>query len=233
MNKKIWMFVIPALFALGCDDATTTNTNPDLITTGGNVDIAMGPDMAMAPAAPALGDQLERMGRPTINVAVTNPFNLKESVGMQDATRDAYNKDSDPSKWVANWKNDIRTNLAIYDGADTVCGNQAGADMAKMDPTRYDTLATVLADDRLFVDTTGKTCNLYLGVELAVLGVANMDCGGRTPNYDVVDFTYTAATVGAAPILMGMFPVNDGIPKDPDGTANLTTFPFLDNPVGL
>ncbi len=108
------------------------------------------------PAVPEIGAQIDRLGRGTINVAVTDPFNITQ-LG-QDATRDAYNADSKESDWAANWTADLEAMLAIYDGADGTCGNQLLADMSKTDKTRYAALAGVLADDRLYLDTSKTTC---------------------------------------------------------------------------
>ena len=182
------------------------------------------------PDAPIVGAQIDRLGRGTINVAVTDPFNIT-NVG-QDATRDAYNADSNEAEWATNWTADLEAMLAIYDGADGTCGNQLLADMTKTDKTRYATLAGVLADDRLYLDTGKTTCTTYLGVELNAVGVANSDCGGRTPNEQVVHVMYTAATVGAAGFMSdGSFAVTDGVAADGDGTAaSLTAFPFLTAP---
>jgi len=193
----------------GCDAAMTNNTPP---------------------APPSVGAQIDRLGRGTINVAVTDPFDIT-TMG-QDKTRDAYNADADEASWGAHWVADLETILAIYDGADGTCGNQLLADMSKTDKTRYATLATVLADDRLYLDTGKTTCTTYLGVELNAVGVANSDCGGRTPNEQVVHVMYTAATVGAAGFMSnGSFAVTDGVQADGDGTsASLTAFPFLAAP---
>jgi hypothetical protein len=184
----------------------------------------------MTPPAPTVGAQIDRLGRGAINVAVTDPFNITQM--GQDATRDAYNADSNEAGWVAAWVPDLEAMLAIYDGADGTCGNQFLADTTKVDKSRYATFATVLADDRLYLDTSKTTCSLYLGVELNAVGVANSDCGGRTPNEQVVHETYTAATVGAAGFKSdGSFAVTDGVQADGDGaTASLTAFPFLAAP---
>src|SRR5690242_13048512 len=129
MNKTIFFLVSSLAFA-ACDDNTTNPTTQDLSTTGGGGDMAKG-DMAMGgpdlmpPAPPTLGAQIDRMGRATINVAVTNPFNLAEPNGMRDATRDAYNQDGNSAMWVTKWSPQLQINLAVYDGADTKCGNQA------------------------------------------------------------------------------------------------------------
>jgi Domain of unknown function (DUF4331) len=186
--------------------------------------------MSPPPPVPGVGAQIDRLGRGTINVAVTDPFDIT-TMG-QNATRDAYNADGDEAGWVARWVPDLETMLAIYDGADGTCGNQLLADTSKTDKSRYATLATVLADDRLYLDTSKTTCTTYLGVELDAVGVANSDCGGRTPNEQVVHIMYTAATVGASGFKAdGTFAVTDGVPADGDGTtASLTAFPFLTAP---
>jgi hypothetical protein len=101
------------------------------------------------------------------------------------------------------------------------CHNQllhmASADGA----TRYQALATVLADDQLYVDTSTGTCAQYLAVELKVAtGVALVDCGGRTPLEDAIDVTLSALVLGATT------GVNDGVNAD-DQTPSAATFPFL------
>lgn len=220
MKRTMQMF-LPAVLALavGCGDPMTT-------TDGGVVDMAPQPP----PAKPALGTQLDRLGRGTINVAVTDPFDL--SPDGRDKTRDAYNKDGNEAGWAAAWAPKIQNVLPIYDGADGTCGNQLAADMTKTDKARYLPLAGVLADDRLYVDTSYNTCDFYLAVEANFLGVQVPQCGGRTPNHDVVDEMYTFATAGLGGFMNGMFAVTDGVPKDNDGgAANLTTFPFLADPL--
>lgn len=257
MNRTIKMLVLPAALALaacgntattdggtdgsaGGNDLTMTGGNHDLTMTGGNADLTMTStvDMAGPPAAPLIGTQIDRLGRATINVAVTDPFNIT-TMG-QDKTRDAYNADSNEATWQATWKADLAKMLAIYDGADTVCGNQGlacgmltgCASGSTPAAGRYDTLATVLADDRIYLNTASSTCNQYLGVELNVVGLTNTDCGGRTPTFDVVDLMYTTATVGAAGFPSGGngFAVTDGVSKDGDNGVVAATFPFLPAP---
>lgn len=238
MKTSIQM-VLPALLLLGCGDDVNTGT-ADLSSAP---DQAVAGDMAMTPAAPQLGAQIDRMGRPTINVAATNPFDLDLSAAVKsganpaaknrDATRDAYNQDSDPSKWVANWAATIGFNLAVYDGADGMCGNQILADPAVKDPSRYTALGGVLADDRLYLDTAQTTCGFYLAVEAnaTIANGALMNCGGRTPNDPVVDETYSFLTIGPADFLKtGMFAITDGPTKNGEGMPSLTTFPFLTDP---
>ncbi|MCB1876204.1 MAG: hypothetical protein KDH88_09540 [Chromatiales bacterium] len=170
------------------------------------------------PSPPALGSvQIDRMGRSAINTALIGPFLDDTARGMN---QDAYNTAADPAQWGTMFSAEIAGNLAIYDSLDTVCGNQLLAGAAAQ-AGRYDTLASVLADDRLFVNTGSGTCETYLGVEA---GVTN-DCGGRTPLEDTVDSSYSVLAVG---MLSG---VGDGVDSDVDGNASVSAFPFFDDPL--
>lgn len=178
------------------------------------------------PPPPTLGRQIDRMGRAGVNTALTDPFDTVSGM-TPDQVKDAYNASSDPSTWASAWASKIAINLAILDGLDVRCGNQllAGSTAA---PGRYDALAGILADDELFVNTANGTCSVdgYLAVEANAAGVPGTasDCGGRTPNHNSIDRTYSVLTVGA---LQG---VSNGITRDVDGNANSTNFPFLGPP---
>jgi hypothetical protein len=226
---------------IGCGETPPPVVTQD-IAMGGGADIAMmaGPDLAMftIPNPPTLGAQIDRLGRPAVNTALTNPFELcadmlkaPAACGAQkgktsDQVKDAYNAAGDPTKWAADWAGIIGLHLAIFDGADTMCGNQLGADPQKMDPTRYALIAGVLAGDFLNVDTASKSCKSYLGVELKTLQGMPMadECGGRVPSYDVIDATYSALAAGK---LTG---IGDGVDKKESNAANDATFPFLGAP---
>lgn len=184
-------------------------------------------DGCHTPPPPALtATQIDRMGRAGVNTALTNPF-FRESVPSEEQTHehvlDEYNAATNPAEWATMFASEIAGNLAILDSLDRVCGNQllAGASAVA---GRYNTLAGILADDQLFVNTASGTCAQYLGVEANAVGVTNNDCGGRTPLEDSIDTTYSLLAAGA---LSG---VTDGIPADGDGVASLTVFPFLDQP---
>jgi hypothetical protein len=171
------------------------------------------------PALPALGPQIDRMGRAGVNTALTAPFEVNTTVKNQ--VQDAYN-----AAPVTQWKSfapRIASNLAILDGLDTVCGNQLLAGPAPA-PGRYDALAGVLADDQIYVNSASSTCQLYLAVEANAVGLTNSDCGGRTPLYNTIDETYSLLAAGA---LSG---VTNGITRDADGGASLTEFPFFAPP---
>jgi hypothetical protein len=178
--------------------------------------------------APPLGVQIDRIGRPAINTALVAPF---AATATHDAKQDAYNAANNPDAW-AQFTTDIRSNLAIFDSFDTHadpvtmeivngCGNQLAADMGT---PRYAFLSTVLTDDRLYLDTSRATCAQYLGVEANAVGVANNDCGGRTPLEDVIDTTYSVLAAGT---LTG---VTDGVSGD-DQTHSNTVFPYIAEPV--
>lgn len=217
--KTIQLLALPALLAFGCDSGGGT-TKTDMAVAP--ADMAVGPDMAMPPARPALGDQIDRMGRPAINTALTNPFGFDN---MTDAVKDDYNKNGDPSTWQAKYAGKIAGNLAILDVLDGKCGNQALYDAAKgganFSAAGYATLASVLTADELLVQSAQGTCKQFLAAELSVVtGQAINDCGGRTPLHDVIDWEYG--------VLSGAnMPVSDGVSADPNGPQNDTTFPFL------
>ncbi|MEO8361274.1 MAG: hypothetical protein ABI672_14680 [Vicinamibacteria bacterium] len=173
------------------------------------------------PAPPALGAQIDRMGRAGVNTALTAPFDLNATT--HNATQDSYNAASVPSGWGASFTSRIASNLAILDSLDTVCGNQLLAGPAPV-AGRYNTLATVLADDQVYVNSSSGTCNVYLAVEANAVGITNTDCGGRTPLVDTIDRTYSVLAIGA---LSG---VTDGVASDADGGHSVSAFPFLKRP---
>ncbi len=186
-----------------------------------------GGSSSQTPPPPSLGaNQIDRMGRAGVNTALTNPF-FDDTVASQEtmhgAIQDEYNAATDPGQWTNMFRSEIAGNLAILDGLDRNCGNQllAGPSAA---PGRYDTLAGVLADDQLYVNTASGSCSQYLAVEANAIGITNNDCGGRTPLENSIDTTYSLLAAGA---LSG---VTNGITADADGTASLSVFPFLAPP---
>ncbi len=245
--KRTIIAILPLLapFA-GCGDNTTTDMGgtPDM-TMQQMPDMATTPDMVMTgpPAAPTLGAQIDRMGRPAINTALVDPFDTVPNMTI-DMVKQAYNEAADPTMWDAMFHGQanmsthtyVAGNLAVFDGLDAMCGNQVAFGAAGPNMP-YDFLATVLANDQLVVDTSQKDCNLYLGVEAKALGLPVNDCGGRTPLEDVVDESYTLLAVGQNGLCqagtMGCpngFAVTDGVDKDADGMPMNAGFPFLGNP---
>jgi hypothetical protein len=186
---------------LGTDTLTPSDTPSDTPTT---------------PAPPTLGDQIDRMGRPAINTALNSSF----SETGKGAAKDGYNQDKAKAGWSAKYLAEFEKNLAIIDAVDTNCGNQFLADTTKTDASRYATLAGVLADDRLWVDTTKTSCGAYLAVEGQATGkIPNSECGGRKPEFEVMKISYSVLATGA---LTG---VSDGV--TPLAKSKVATFPYL------
>jgi hypothetical protein len=225
------LLCIPFLLAIACTDSNSSNdagasTDSGTVVDGGSNDGGStdgGSTDGGTPAPPTLKTtQVDRMGRPAVNTALTDPFDT--SASMEDSKKDDYNAASDRSTWVASFKAPFAASLAVYDGLDTMCGNQLVAGNSAT-AGRYDTLATVLADDVLLLNTASGTCQVYLGVEANATGaVTNTDCGGRTPLEDTIDETYSLLAVGAPS------GVTDGVTADADTHASLTAFPFLAAP---
>ncbi len=214
--KRMLLLLVCAAPLLGCGDDTN-----------GSMDMA-----TAANPPPRLGAQIDRMGRPAVNTALTDPFGTVAG-SSTDAVKDAYNAESNPALWASKFKTDIETNLAILDAADTVCGNSVGVMGDGVDAgNRYDFIAGVLADDELYVNSASGTCGLYLAVEANALGLsaAAGDCGGRTPLEDVIDESYTLLTAGVAAYLANPKAVTDGIDGDADHPPSATDFPFLGAP---
>ena len=224
MNIKALALALTVPFlAVACGDSGgTAPPNNDLAMAP---DMAGGGDMAISfPAAPTLGMQIDRVGRPGVNTALTDPFDTLNTGATPltiNQAKDAYNSEPDPTKWTAKFAPWIIGNLAIFDGLDTNCGNQVAADAAN---PRYSFLGGYLATDVLLVDTTQTSCAIYLGVEAHALLATPADCGGRTPTEDVIDETYSLLAAGAPS------GVTDGVPSDGEGSASTTAFPFLGAP---
>jgi hypothetical protein len=166
---------------------------------------------------PELGDQIDRMGRPAISTALVETFNPDED--EKGEAKDAYNF-AQPEDW-SEFIPEFETSLGILDALDGECGNQL---LAETGSGAYEALATVLVDDQLYVDTDKGECTEYLGVEAEALElVTDGSCGGRTPEYDVIERSYSVLAAGA---LAG---VDDTITED-DVALDLDTFPFLAEP---
>jgi hypothetical protein len=218
MKTKLMMVGITcvALAACSSDPEAQNGTDPPVNPGGDGGAIPDGGDPNAIPPRPTLGAQIDRQGRPAANTALNHAFS--DDAAATGSAKDAYNA-AKPDQWKA-FIPEIAKNLAIFDALDGVCGNQL---LAGPDPVagRYDTLATVLADDRLFVNLGSTTCSQYLAVEANFLGIENDDCGGRTPAMDVIDITYSVVATG---MLSG---VGDGVAGDGDGAIHRDSFPFL------
>jgi hypothetical protein len=116
MKKTIYLFALAGLTLAACGDnnkgPTDGNVTPDGSGSGSN----------NFPAAPPLGPQIDRMGRPAISTALNHSFE-PPSAG-QGSAKDAYNQDDNVAMWQQTWVPKFAPNLAIIDAADTgICGN--------------------------------------------------------------------------------------------------------------
>ncbi len=219
-------------------------------------------DTVNIPAAPTLGMQIDRMGRPAVNTALNAVAN---DAVLATAKKDAYNHATTAASFATTELNpagndvmppstvpgtganpktvrgEFARNLALFDSLDQGsglvgsnngpgggCSNQALYSAT----TGYTTLATVLADDVLYVDTSKLTCNFYLSLEVEVAtnkGVIHSQCGGRTLTHDVVDTSYSLLAAGLNGFNQSLAPlVGDGVDAHTD--VNNDTFPFLGAP---
>lgn len=118
-------------------------------------------------------------------------------------------------------------------GAGNGCGNQVlytPAGGGGPSPTSYQSLAGLLAEDELYLDTSKATCAFYLAVEFGVAtGGGNTTCGGRAPQYDVIDFSFSMLAMGLKGFSASFVPqVQDGVAAHAD--VSPTAFPFLGAP---
>jgi hypothetical protein len=143
---------------------------------------------------------------------------------VSDRRKEEYNH-APPSEWP-RFTADIQLTLGLYDGLDRQCGNQWLANPQAAPAMRYQPLAKVLADDRLWVDSRSTVCTRFLAVELTALetpGAPGGDCGGRTPLQDANDVFRSLLTLGRTS------GVDDGVSED-DHVHSTAEFPFLAAP---
>lgn len=248
MMNKLSFFLV-ALLAVACGD----NIKPG--TTDGNTGPGDGSGGGF-PAAPTLGVQVDRMARPAINTVLNHGFDPTAAAGT---AKDAYNQDGSPGGWQAAYAPQFAGNLAVLDTLDTGltcvmgactnnaaatngdgCGNQVeyngqigGGGTPAADS--YITLAGLLANDELYLDTSKTMCDIptnhqnYLAVEFNVLTSAGgVTCGGREPHNDVIDTSYAALAIGLNGFNNQFTPAfGDGVGPHTDLT---TTFPYLGPP---
>lgn len=218
--KKLSIIIIAAAVAAGL--ASSCGDNIKLTNDGKPADTHMvdASSCPGCPAAPTLGVQIDRLGRPAINTVLNHGFDPTAAAG---SAKDAYNAADAPAGWT-QYVPTFMPNLAILDYLDTGfpctngvcttdatfngCGNQVefnglpnGGSNGDTTATSYQTLAGLLADDELYLDTGKMICDLpnhqnYLGVEFNYLTGLTNTCGGRDPLNDVIDTTYTAIAIG-------------------------------------
>jgi len=220
----------------GCGDKGTNTVHDD----GGDSD-AMG-----FPPPPALGAQIDRLGRPAISTILVGL--LATPPAAQTARKDAYNHASDAAMWNATMleatlsvERELEANLAVFDALDrgmalpksvAGCGN-ALKYSGPPSLSSYKGGADILADDQLYVDTSKASCTIYLELELEAASGGSLihdKCGGRTLTHDAIDVTYSVLAAGTD----GLDQANDFGPKLHDGVPAhgdvKDAFPFLGAP---
>lgn len=162
--------------------------------------------------------QIDRAGRPLTGNALLGTL---EPADVAARLKEAYNTGTPAD--AARFAPQMRDSLALYDGFDGICGNALLADRAQAIPARYDALAALLADDRLWIDSGFGRCGALFAVERAAPihdAPTRGDCGGRTPSSDAID-VYRSLLVNGTE--RG---VDDGVHRD-EHPASDDAFPFL------
>jgi hypothetical protein len=178
-----------------------------------------GPMLGIWAATSVPGRQLDRMGRPLTENALLATLGPDQAA---DELKERFNATT--PRAGARFVHEIEKGLQLYDSFDGVCGNQLLASAAP--ETRYRELASLLADDRLWVNALASDCKQFFAVELAHAAGERAfasDCGGRTITQDAID-VYRSLLVMGKPT-----GVDDGVTGD-DGEHSLTQFPFLAAP---
>jgi hypothetical protein len=164
---------------------------------------------------------LDRMGRPLTGNALLGTL---ASAIVSDKLKEDYNHATPAT--AARFVQEMEKTLGLYDGFDGKCGNQLLAGKVAS-AGRYRQLATLLADDRLWVNSASKVCTHFFAVELAELtgqrALAN-DCGGRSPTYSAANI-YRSLLANGKPV-----GIDDGLTRDEHDHSS-SAFPFLAAPV--
>jgi len=173
-------------------------------------------------AIPLLGEQIERTARPLIKNGLVGGPLAAEAISNQ--RKEAYNRAA-RNGWK-QFSRDIERTLGLYDGFDGKCGNQWLSGSQAAPSQRYTALSRLLADDRIWVNSTSARCTQFLAVEFTAYGTPGAltdDCGGRAPNYD-------ASNIFRSLLVNGMGSgFDDGLHQD-EKTHSTTEFPFLAAP---
>lgn len=160
---KLGMAAVLVASVAACSSSSDSGSSAVPDTSGGGGDTA--PGTGQTGETGVLPVILDRMGRPGVSTAL---------VAAND-DKDAYNLEGNPANWASSFTDDLTERATIIDGLDGVMGNSLLA------PT---TIAGLLVDDRLRIDTSIPECDIYLALEIGLGG-----CGGRTLERDVINDT--------------------------------------------
>lgn len=160
------------------------------------------------------GKPIDRAGRPLTGNAM---LGFLAGADVSNSLKEDYNH-ATPST-AQQFIPEIEKTLGIYDGFDGQCGNSFLADSSVQSPARYQALATLLADDRLWIDSDATLCAEFFSVELG----DTIHCGGRTPLEDAIDVYRSELVTGRQK------GVDDGVDRD-EREHSMSEFPFLAAP---
>ena len=191
------------------------SVDSELVTKGGKM-------LAVWGTTSTAAKQLNRVGRPLTKQALLGLLVAPDEVA--DGLKERWNAATPATS--AEFIPELAKGLAIYDSFDGKCGNQMLAGQEAAPTARYRALATLLADDRLWVNSASSVCTQLFAVELASLaGQTGLkgDCGGRSPNYDAANVWRSLLVEGTT---VG---VDDGLDHD-ERKHSASVFPFLAAP---
>jgi hypothetical protein len=195
--------------------AIVISVDVDVVATGGKL-------LAVWGSTSQGSKQLDRMARPFVGNTLLGvaPFSNDDASGQR---RQEYNEvlPGNAVKFVG----DLQKSLAFQDSLDGKCGNQILAER-EVSSMRYQALATVFADDRLWVNAASKVCTQFFAVELWNLAgqkASRGDCGGRSPTYDTSNVWRSLLIAGT---IRG---ITDGLLQD-EHPPSARIFPFLAPP---
>lgn len=167
---------------------------------------------------PKIGRQIDRQGRAVIIGTLINQFTSAE--GARGDKTDLYNEAAFGA-WSV-FTQEFEISLGIWDAFNADCTDQW---LQGTGDAPYRTLAELLIDDRIYVDSASDRCggDTYLGVEREHFGQGEGGCGGRTPDADIVDITYSLLIYGTR---SGAY---DAL-EMPEENAAIGAFPWLAPP---
>jgi hypothetical protein len=180
----------------------------------------------MPTTPPALGPQLDRVGRPLVSTALLERWFVPD--GDHDTAVDSYNEDDAVAGWSDTYWSRLHLALGVFDSLDNQSGNTLQYDTGGPSPCHntsvhdcYQTVALLFANDWILVRGNTNQPVEYLGIEEDILGVTGPSNprGGRRPDDDVVDRTYS---------LLANTALTDNVNAPPQ--AQVGEFPFLAPP---
>jgi hypothetical protein len=180
-----------------------------------------GPMLAVWGATVGPQGQIDRAARPLTGNALLATLG---SDAESDALKERYNRATPATSGA--FVPEIAKGVALYDGFDGRCGDDLLVDRKAPPARRYWPMATLLADDRLWLNSRSSTCTQLFAVERAALaGEAAMagDCGGRSITYDAVNVYRSLIANGTTA------GIDDGVHAD-EKVHSIAVFPFLTAP---